>query len=552
MKNRGRGVGVPTGIYATLSLSSSYAPRGASISFGLSRLRILPVTTGVWVPFRKWRQLPKLRVASSTLASPTTYLLVQEERAVVQAGSTPHLLEVCDRDLRYFLREVVCGSQIAADKPHVARNILRELGFAGLVRKQAVHLDLRRAGNRGHLPLPLAAMLEAVHVAVQDHEVVGARRRRVAVAVHVLELVRLSHLFDQVLVQRQLKFNGKLHFVGLDRQNLDRGRLNLCLRLVLRQCRASREEQHQGERQQGAQIADQLHCFFSFVFACASASISTGKLDFAPWLSKAFLALSALPCGRVKIAPCMPPEGSRYSIESVSILLRNRLRNLPPPYGANIVSVPTVPPMARSVSLPVITSWIEAAGTTTFFFPFVNTRDPFSATSVPLTLCFKPSSPMTCFVSANDVPLPVFASWARQGAASELAPIETTVAANSIVYARSIFIFDFSSSRGDRNLRLGHPARASYASPVRDTTNLPPIPLPLGDQVRRPRAGRNLSHSQLLKDPNRRTKGAPTLLACTPWCDPSGYSSREHFLVRMLSFHSPHPCSRPNRAGGCS
>src|SRR5713101_5347885 len=539
MKKGGRGVGVPTGIYATLSLSSSYAPRGASISCGLSRLRILPVTTGVYPILFHFS-----RVALQ--------LLVQEERAVVQAGSTPHLLEICDRDLRYFLREVVCGSQVAADKPHVARNILRELGFAGLVRKQAVHLDLRRAGNRGHLSLPLAAMLEAVHVAVQDHEVVGARRRRVAVAVHVLELVRLLHLFDQVLVQRQLKFNGKLHFVGLHRQNLDRGRLNLCGRLVLRQCRASREEQHQGERQQGAQIADQLHCFFSFGFACASASPSTGTLVLAPWLSKAFLALSALPCGRVKIAPCMPPEGSRYSIESVSILLRNRLRNLPPPYSANIVSVPTVPPMARSVSLPVITSWIEAAGTTTFFFPFVNTRDPFSATSVPLTLCFKPSSPMTCFVSANDVPLPVFASWARQGAASELAPIETTVAANSIVYARSIFIFDFSSSRGDRSLRLGHPARASYASPVRDTTNLPPIHLPLGDQVRRPRAGRDLSHSQLLKDPNRRTKGAPTLLACTPWCDPSGFSSREHFLVRMLSFHSPHPCSRPNRAGGCS
>src|SRR6266481_6352294 len=432
-----------------------------------SRLRILPVTTGVYPILFHFS-----RVALQ--------LLVQEERAVVQAGSTPHLLEVCDRDLRHFLREVECGSQVAADKPHVARNILRELGFAGLVRKQAVHLDLRRAGNRGHLSLPLAAMLEAVHVAVQDHEVVGARRSRVAVAVHVLELVRLLHLFDQVLVQRQLKFNGKLHFVGLHRQNLDRGRLNLCGRLVLRQCRASREEQHQGERQQGAQIADQLHCFFSFGLACASASPSTGTLVLAPWLSKAFLALSALPCGRVKIAPCMPPEGSRYSIERVSILLRNRLRNLPPPYGANIVSVPTVPPMARSVSLPVITSWIEAAGTTTFFFPFVNTRDPFSATSVPLTLCFKPSSPMTCFVSANDVPLPVFASWARQGAASELAPIETTVAANSIVYARSIFIFDFSSSRGDRNLRLGHPARASYASPVRDTTNLPPIPLPLG------------------------------------------------------------------------
>src|SRR5260370_6542361 len=416
MKNGGSGA--PTGIYATLSLSPSHAPRGASISFGLSRLRMLPVTTGVYPILFHFS-----RVA--------LHLLVQEERAVVQAGSTPHLLDVCDHDLRHFLREVECGSQVAADKPHVARDILRELGFAGLVRKQAVHLNLSGAGNRGHLPLPLAALLEPVHVAVKDHEVGGVGCSRVTVAVHVLELIRLLHLFDQVLVERQLKFNGKLHFVGLDRQNLDRGRLNLCRRLVLRQCRAPREEQHRCQCQQGAQIADQLHCFFSFGFACASASISTGKLDFAPWLSKAFLALSALPCGRVKIAPCMPPEGSRYSIESVSILLRNTLRNLPPPCGANIVSVRTVPPTARSVSLPVITSWIEAAGTTTFFFPFVNTREPFSATSVPLTLCFQHSTPMTCFVSANDVPLPVFASWARQGAASELARIQTTVDTNT-------------------------------------------------------------------------------------------------------------------------
>src|SRR5260370_21476016 len=39
-----------TGIYPTLSLSPSYARRGASIPCGLSRLRILAVTTGVWGP----------------------------------------------------------------------------------------------------------------------------------------------------------------------------------------------------------------------------------------------------------------------------------------------------------------------------------------------------------------------------------------------------------------------------------------------------------------------------------------------------------------------
>src|SRR5229473_4679177 len=171
--------------------------------------------------------------------------------------ATQDLLEVCDRDLRHFLRQVVCGSQISADKPHIACNILRELGFAGLVRKQAVHLDLRSARNRRHLALPLAAVLKPVHVAVQDHEVGVVRRSRVAVAVHVLELFRLLHLFDQVLVQRQLKFNGQLHFVGLDGQNLDRGRLNLCGYLVLRQCRAPREKQRQGEWQQGAHTADQ-------------------------------------------------------------------------------------------------------------------------------------------------------------------------------------------------------------------------------------------------------------------------------------------------------
>jgi hypothetical protein len=36
------------------SRSPSYASRGASIPFGLSRLRILPVTTGVWVPPAFW------------------------------------------------------------------------------------------------------------------------------------------------------------------------------------------------------------------------------------------------------------------------------------------------------------------------------------------------------------------------------------------------------------------------------------------------------------------------------------------------------------------
>ncbi len=47
MKKRGGKGGYLESIQ-TLSLSPSYAPRGASIPFGLTRLRILPVTTGLY------------------------------------------------------------------------------------------------------------------------------------------------------------------------------------------------------------------------------------------------------------------------------------------------------------------------------------------------------------------------------------------------------------------------------------------------------------------------------------------------------------------------
>src|SRR5208283_796489 len=79
---------------------------------------------------------------------------------------TSQLLEVCDDDFRHFLREVERGSQFAADKPHLAGDILSEHGFASLVRKKAVHLDLGGAGNSGHLSLFLTAFLEAIHVRV--------------------------------------------------------------------------------------------------------------------------------------------------------------------------------------------------------------------------------------------------------------------------------------------------------------------------------------------------------------------------------------------------
>src|SRR6266436_10304204 len=55
MQNRGRGEGV------RLLLSPLHAPRGASIPSALSRLRIFPVTTGVYV----LHQHPYSRLAAS-------------------------------------------------------------------------------------------------------------------------------------------------------------------------------------------------------------------------------------------------------------------------------------------------------------------------------------------------------------------------------------------------------------------------------------------------------------------------------------------------------
>ncbi len=70
-----------TGIYSTSSrpapprplrftLAPSYAPRGVSIPFDLTQLRIPPVTMGVWVPpaFLATR-LPRVRVCEGPLAT---------------------------------------------------------------------------------------------------------------------------------------------------------------------------------------------------------------------------------------------------------------------------------------------------------------------------------------------------------------------------------------------------------------------------------------------------------------------------------------------------
>jgi len=136
-------------------------------------------------------------------------------------------LEVRVHDLRDFFREVVRGPQIAAHEADLAGDILREFWFAGLVSKKAMHFDRSGTGDGGHLALFLTALLEAVRFAVEDDEVGDGGGSSVTVAIDVLKLVGLLNLLDQVFIKCQLKFDGELHFVGLNHQNLNRGRLNL-------------------------------------------------------------------------------------------------------------------------------------------------------------------------------------------------------------------------------------------------------------------------------------------------------------------------------------
>ena len=56
---------------------------------------------------------------------------------------------------------------------------------------------------------------------MKNDKVGSVRGSGVAVAIHVLELVGFLYLFDQVLIQRELKIDRELHFVRLDHENLN-------------------------------------------------------------------------------------------------------------------------------------------------------------------------------------------------------------------------------------------------------------------------------------------------------------------------------------------
>src|SRR5258707_6193596 len=192
----------------------------------------------------------------------------------------------------------------------------------------------------------------------------------VAFAEHVLESALFLELLDQILVKRDLEFGRQLDLVRCNHEYLNRGGL-LCRgrnRLGMERC--WRGEGDQNQNSDGGAVENALHGFFSLAASGfpleLPESSCTGTLVRAPCETRSFLNGSALPSGMVKMAPCNPPSVSRYWIVTVSIFERNRLKNRPPPYGASIVSVPTVPRNTRWLSFSVTTSSTEWIGTLTF------------------------------------------------------------------------------------------------------------------------------------------------------------------------------------------
>src|SRR6266478_5009501 len=154
----------------------------------------------------------------------------------------------------------------------------------------------------------------------------------------------------------------------------------------------------QQQKREACGVKNVLHGFFSFAAAGfvseLPASSCIGMLVRAPCAIISFLSPSALPVAIVKMAPCNPPSASRYWIVSESTFDRNRLRNRPPPYGANMVSVPIVPRNTRWLSFPVTTSSMECSGTVALALEPVNWRLPPSRVSRPFDFALTPSKPM--------------------------------------------------------------------------------------------------------------------------------------------------------------
>src|SRR5580658_4906048 len=308
--------------------------------------------------------------------------------------------EIFARQLRAFFCKIERSAKVSSEKPHFAVQVALQDTFAVLVRKLAMHVNRGFACDSSHIPGHPATLLEPPHRAVKHDEVGDTVGMVVAFAVHVLESALFLELLDQILVKRNLEFRGQLDLLRLNHEHLSRRGLFYRRRQRLRANFRRLDKPTQKQNGNGRGVENTPHRCFSFAatdFASAPPESSCiGTLVWAPCATSSFLNTSAWPACMVKIAPCNAPSPSRYWIVSVSSFERNKLKNRPPPYGANMVSVPNVPRSTRWLSFPLTTSSTEWIGTLAFVFEFENCRFPFSCVRIPLVWVFTPARPVIC------------------------------------------------------------------------------------------------------------------------------------------------------------
>src|SRR6267378_5650202 len=243
--------------------------------------------------------------------------------------------EIVMRQLCRFFCKIESSPEVSAQEPHFAVHIPLQDGLAVLVRKLAMNVNRSLPLNCCYIAGHLAAFLEPPNRAAKYDQVRCRGSIAVAIAVHVLEPALFLKLLDQILIERKLEVRGQFDLVRLNHQNLNRRRFH-CLRR--RRLSAEFRQLHLTTQQQQPDTSDAknaLHGFFSFVAAGLVSELPPssciGMLVRAPCATISFLSASALPVAIVKMAPCNPPSASRYWIDSVSTLERNRLRNRPPP-----------------------------------------------------------------------------------------------------------------------------------------------------------------------------------------------------------------------------
>src|SRR6266851_4254988 len=109
--------------------------------------------------------------------------------------------EIVMGQLGGFFCKVESGAEISPEKLDFAIQVALQDTLSVLVRKLTMNVNGRFAGDRGHIPGHLAALLETAHGTVEHDQFRCSVSMAVAFAEHVLESALFLELLDQIFVE---------------------------------------------------------------------------------------------------------------------------------------------------------------------------------------------------------------------------------------------------------------------------------------------------------------------------------------------------------------